>query len=127
MLVAHDGQFRRDGITPYFRHPFRVGEKFSRKGDSEGAIVGFLHDILEDSKFTAQNLLDEGLNPNLVYTIELLTKKPGQDYFDYLKAIKANRLATEVKIADIIDNLSDDPKEKQMKKYVKALAFLLEI
>ena len=61
------------------------------------------------------------------HTIELLTKKPGQDYFDYLKAIKANRLATEVKIADIIDNLSDDPTEKQMKKYVKALAFLLEI
>jgi len=55
----------------------------------------------------------------------ILTKGEGQNYDEYLYYVKSNELAKRVKIADILSNLADDPTDKQIVKYAKALTYLM--
>ena len=124
---AHSGQYRRNGITPYINHPLQVSRKAWKHGPTVMAIA-LLHDTLEDNpKYTTQVLLDAGLEKEIVDAVVLLTKIDGDDYFNtYLPRVKTNKLAKIVKIYDIISNLNDDPSDKQLAKYSKALAYLHE-
>ena len=119
---AHSGQYRRDG-TPYFMHPFRVSDKFTK---SDFKIVALLHDVLEDTEETSVSLVNKGIPKRLVEIIKILSKGNYGDYVQYLKAIKQNYIALEIKKIDILDNLSDNPTQKQILKYSKALLFLFE-
>jgi hypothetical protein len=113
----HEGQFRRDGITPYFMHCIKVASLV--ESDMQKA-VSYCHDLIEDGRATYEELreLDEGL---AMFVLQL-THKEGQDYFKYIGSI--NGLAKIVKIADIVANLSDSPSEKQIQKYYDALIIL---
>lgn len=84
-----------------------------------------LHDVIEDSNVTLKDLIDAGLCAEVVYAVGLLTRRAGQDEFDYLSNIKNNDLAREVKIADMISNLADKPTDKQKSKYARALNYLI--
>lgn len=119
---AHDGQFRRDGITPYVTHPGRVAKRVSGNEDAEA--VAWLHDILEDTSETEASLLAAGIPEHVVAAVRLLTKEEGVVYEDYLARINKNELARAVKIQDILDNLSDGPSKKQIKKYARGLLIL---
>lgn len=122
---AHDGQYRRDGVTPYFSHIESVMNRVKKHGYK--AIIGAaLHDVIEDTDITAADLLKEGFESDIVASVVLLTKKKGVDYFDYLTQIRNNHLAKIVKIADMISNLSDNPTDKQIYKYSRGLKFLTE-
>ena len=122
-VFAHEGQTRRDGITPYIEHPKAVMSRC--KTDDEKAVAAG-HDILEDNKaIIPEYLLSAGLKPHIVEAIKILTKTKNKSYTDYLKDVKGNTLARTVKIADMISNLCDDPTEKQVVKYVKGLYFLV--
>lgn len=120
--MKHEGQFRRDGVTPYFDHVEDVARRV--RGDELKAIA-YLHDVLEDTKTTRQDLEDWGFSDHVVRTVSLLSKWEDVSYEDYISILRRSDLAKTVKIADILSNLSDDPTANQVKKYAKALEILL--
>ncbi|WP_052573656.1 bifunctional (p)ppGpp synthetase/guanosine-3',5'-bis(diphosphate) 3'-pyrophosphohydrolase [Haloferula sp. BvORR071] len=122
-LEAHAGQFRRDGTTPYVRHPEAVAARVA--GDPLAEAVAWLHDVLEDTAVTPEMLRSEGIPEEVIAAVAMLTKPDGADYEEYLRAIKANPLAKKVKLADMLSNLGDQPSEKQILKYAKGLTILL--
>jgi len=117
---AHLGQFRRGGTVPYIEHPRAVA---SRVGDDPDAqIVAWLHDVLEDcDDISKSDLLEKGIPEMHVEAVELLTKREGVSYEDYLEGVATSELATKVKISDMICNLSDSPTPRQIRKYAKGL------
>lgn len=122
-IRSHAGQFRRDGKTPYINH---VGDVVKRSnGSAYISSVAWLHDILEDTKLTEDDLREMGFPEVVVESVSLLTHHPDENYQSYIERIRANRYARQVKIADILSNLSDDPTPKQVKKYAKALSILI--
>lgn len=120
---AHSGQFRFDGVTPYFTHVEGVALSFTL---SELKMVAYLHDVIEDTSLTAQALLGLNVHPRVVKAVVAITKVKDEDYFVYLARVKDDEWARRVKIADILYNLGDSPSRNQVKKYAKALKFLLE-
>lgn len=120
---AHDGQFRRDGITPYITHPEAVAK--SLEGEHPYVIAAaWLHDVLEDTQTSVVHLKNAGIPWQVIDAVELLTRDDGQPYEDYLHWIAQDEIARKVKIADIRHNLSDAPTKKQIAKYGKALLIL---
>lgn len=123
---AHEGQFRRDGVTPYITHPERVVQRLRAQGvtDEVTLAVGWLHDVIEDTDYDWHALFEQGVPSSVLLVLDFITKVFGEDYDSYLKDVQENRIARTVKIADILDNLSDAPTEKQIVKYAKALLYL---
>ncbi len=122
---AHNGQFRRDGYTPYINHPAAVAAKLV----GESAVVvatAWLHDVLEDTTETPETLRAAGLPDSVIHAVEMLTKTKGESYEEYLLGVHQNWIAKKVKIADIIHNLGYAPTERQMIKYAKGLLTLLK-
>ncbi len=122
--IAHSGQFRRDGTTPYINHPRAVALRVS--GDPAAECVAWLHDVLEDTAINDDRMREFGIPSDVINCVKLLTKGKKSDYTDYLAAIKNNPIAKKVKIADMLSNLADQPTEKQIKKYCNGLLYLLE-
>lgn len=116
---AHEGQYRGDGVTSYIVHPEKVASYFN--SDSIEHQVAWLHDVLEDCNVSYHQLEDE-FGKQIADIVYLLTDK---DNSDYMQLIKANNVATKVKIADMLANLSDEPTKKQVKRYSERLSFLL--
>lgn len=121
---AHSGQFRRDGVTPYIRHPEDVAK---RVGDDPIAIAAaWLHDVLEDTPFTLRDLLERGFPIEVITVVQLLTHEEGVGYGEYIRNIGSHPIARKVKIADILSNLNDKPTDKQIEKYARALLYFSE-
>lgn len=121
--MAHRGQFRRDGETPYFNHVDGVARTVKPQ-KPEYIATAYLHDVIEDTMYSSKDLGDEGMPKEVVEAVMLLTKLDHEDYDVYLKRIKDNPIARAVKIADINYNLNDTPTDKQKVKYKKALEYL---
>ncbi len=125
--AAHQGQTRRDSVTPYKVHPYAVAERLRLAGYSEDAqAVAYLHDTMVDEggTMTATNLDDLGVPHHIIHATLAISKKKGESYKDYLKRVKGNDLARSVKLFDIEDNLADSPTEHQVEKYKFAKEFL---
>lgn len=124
---AHHGQFDKGGV-PYIFHPIHLAESMD---DEVSACVALLHDTVEDTDVTLEQLARE-FPREIVEAIDLLTHRDGVEYFDYVRAIKANPVAVKVKLADLTHN--GDPKricnqgnaEKRREKYAKAKKILTE-
>ncbi len=120
---AHEGQMRKGGILPYIIHPSRVADLLET--ETEKAIA-WLHDVIEDTPLTFVDLMDKGVNALIRQTVWILThNKKANSYEEYIQIVSENPLAKRIKIADIVDNLSDSPTKKQIKKAYKALLILL--
>ncbi len=131
-LKAHAGQLDKGGAV-YILHPLRIMSKMSN--DTERAVA-LLHDVLEDSPYTAEDLLEAGISIEVVEAVLALTKEKDANgapiaYEDYLISVKANALACTVKLADLEDNMDlsrlNKVTEKDLKrreKYQKAVTFL---
>ena len=120
---AHSYQYRRDGVTPYINHPKAVADSLA--GESDQVIAAaLLHDVLEDTKLTEQDLRELDIDDAVIEAVKLLTKGDDQPYEEYLQTILTNEIALKVKLADIKNNLSDAPTAKQVAKYSKALQIL---
>lgn len=117
----HEGQFRKYSGDPYIVHPTRVGNKFYNKHKK---IVGYSHDLIEDTTLTLLDLKTFGYHKSEIIAIDILTKKPNQDYLEYILLVKSNQIARAVKIEDIKDNMSDLPDRCQKAKYAIALYIL---
>ena len=124
---AHEGQYDKGG-QPYIQHPIRVADSLD---DVEEKIVALLHDVIEDSQTTLDQLLNYGFTNRIVNSIRLLTKTPNVSYDDYLRAVKKDNSAWKVKMADLKDNLDisripnpSDADYEKLEKYKSALNFL---
>jgi len=119
---AHEGQFRRDGVTPYFEHCEDVADYVMEMNMSMDCVAAaLLHDVLEDTKETAQTLLDKGVSEEVVKMVQILTHGKGVPYNNYIRKVHYFKNTAWIKMADIICNLCDSPTEKQVKKYKEAL------
>ena len=121
--AAHEGQFRRDGVTPYIHHPEAVARRV--QGDEVAEAAAWLHDVLEDTSLTKDDLKERGIPDEVIQVVALMTHTNGISYERYLAAIAAHPIAKRVKIADMITNLSDSPTDRQIVKYSKGLLVLM--
>lgn len=92
----------------------------------EEKAVAWLHDVLEDTDVTHINLSDSGLSLSVVLAVIRVTKFRDETYDQYLHRVRGRELSRRVKIADVIDNLADDPTPRQIRKCAKALLYLTE-
>ena len=116
---AHEGQFRRDGKTPYFNH---IEQVVNNVDGIDAKTVALLHDTVEDGRVSFKDLEDAGLPKNIVDGVRAMTRPKDMAYQDYVRDIVLkNDLARKVKFADINVNLKDSPSDWQLKKYTAAL------
>ena len=100
-LQAHSGQLDKAGQS-YILHPLGIMAKMDTEVEM---VVALLHDVLEDSDYTAESLLQAGIPSNIVDAVQCLTKIDGEDYQQFIERVQINSMATKVKKADIEDNL----------------------
>lgn len=125
----HDGQKDMDG-KPVLLHPLSV----ALKGENEDErIVGVLHDVIEDTSCTFQDLQLLGASDGVIETLKLLTHNKGTSYDDYITMIirSGNKVAINVKMNDLMHNISrndesTDRKRNIKAKHMKALHMILE-
>ena len=98
---AHYGQTDKAGQS-YIEHPKRVMKAVKTDEEKQVAI---LHDAIEDSPVTAALLRHYGFSDSVIAAVEALTRDEDENYFDFIARVKANPLATTVKIADLQDNM----------------------
>jgi hypothetical protein len=99
-VKAHDGQKDKSG-EPYIFHPIRVMQRCSTP---KGKIVALLHDTVEDTDVTFEDLEAAGFDSGTIDTLRLVTHETGVPYDDYIDALVHDPVAVEVKIADLEDN-----------------------
>lgn len=126
---VHHGTLDDCGV-PYVFHPFHVAEQMT---DEITTCVALLHDVVEDTDVTFEDIEDE-FPREVIDALRLLTHEKGVDYFDYVRAIAANPVAKAVKLADIAHNSDesrfagiDVPEERLARwreKYAKAREIL---
>lgn len=142
--LAHQEQYDKAG-QEYYKHPIAVANIIEFEMESELSkldysnrtkqevldiliATAFLHDIIEDTMFTADDLINNEIPYEVVELVHLLTRKRDITYFEYIELISKNKLATIVKIADIKHNLDlrrfNDNKveinDSLIKRYTKA-------
>lgn len=101
MCEAHKGKVDKSGV-PYIFHPYHVAEQMEF---TDSTVAALLHDVVEDSDWTIERLRAEGISEDVLEALELLTHKKYVPYLDYIKAMTSNRIAMEVKIADLCHNM----------------------
>ena len=126
---AHHGQTDKSGV-PYLYHPIHLAEQMN---DELTVTAALLHDVLEDSPMTAAELRAEGISPQAVDAVVLLTRPAEIPYLDYVERIRSNPIARAVKCADLRHNcdpsrLPDPPDGWREKRelYQKALKILTD-
>lgn len=116
---AHQGQKDKAG-QPYILHPLRV--MFSVNGEIE-RICAVLHDVIEDTEVTLDDLRNEGFSEEVLSALDALTKRDGENYDDFITRILPNPIACRVKLADLRDNMDlsriKNPTEKDYQRIEK--------
>ncbi len=97
---AHKNQTDKTGL-PYVFHPFHLAEQMK---DETTTIVALLHDVVEDTEMTLDDLRKEGFGDEVTDALALLTHNPQVPYMDYVEQIKTNPVAKAVKLADLTHN-----------------------
>lgn len=102
-VAAHAGQEDLPG-EPYVTHVMRVMLALADTGEHELRIVGVLHDAVERSSLTFEQLRAEGFSKRVIRGVELMTHDDDTSYADYVATLKHHPLARRVKLADLADN-----------------------
>lgn len=128
---AHEGQVDKGG-NPYKYHLSAVAENPSVR--SEGYLMqaaAVLHDVLEDTDVTVDNLREEGFSDFIIGTVDFLTRKESESYKDYIIRCKDHHFARIIKIADMEDNMDvrrmstmDDDYVSLLKRYQRAYRYI---
>jgi len=143
---AHSGQVDKAGAM-YLLHPLivsllveshqrsvlkRLGRQLSESQLIQAQCVALLHDVVEDSDITVDDLNHEyHLPPEITQAVSILTKTKGEDYASYLKKVKTNPLSRVVKLADLLDNsnlnrlpkITNEDTQRRL-KYLKSMMYL---
>jgi (p)ppGpp synthase/HD superfamily hydrolase len=126
-IEAHKGQFRRDGTTPYIKHPRDVAQRVGAAGHCEAAVAAaWLHDVLEDTDVKTEDLIAAGIPQIVISAVWVLTKDENATYMENMGRIQWAQpaFARHVKVHDLLSNISDTPTDFQIRRYSKALALL---
>lgn len=121
---AHKNQIRFKGTDkgqPYIIHPRRVS---SRLEDPMLKAAALLHDVAEDCPITFDDLLKQGVLPEIVDILKFVTRSKGENYLDFCKRISKNLDAIKLKLADLEDNMSSLDECGAKDKYRFAKAYL---
>ena len=124
---AHKDQIDKSGM-PYVFHPFHLAEQMA---DENTTIVALLHDVIEDTEYTLDDLRKFGFAEDVLSAISLMTHADDVPYMEYVAQIKTNPIAKAVKLADLKHN-SDMSRldritqidEERAKKYKQAIELL---
>lgn len=124
---AHRDQKDKSGL-PYVFHPFHLAEQMS---DEDTTTVALLHDVVEDTDYTFEDLTNMGFPDRVVDAIRLMTHAEGVPYMTYVAGLKDNPIARAVKLADLRHNSDesrldhmDEWARKRTEKYQAAIALL---
>jgi len=126
---AHTDQKDKTGIS-YILHPIRL---MIQMDSEEAMIAAVLHDVVEDSVWTLDDLRREGFSDEVLNAVDCLTHREGEgeDYWDYIKRAGSDPIAIKVKLADLFDNLNPnrldkvtEEDEKRFERYRKAQKML---
>lgn len=127
--LAHAGQRDKAG-EPYILHPLRMMLKL--QGEQERQVA-LLHDVLEDTEITEEELTEAGFDEEVLEAVRILTRRPGESRMQAAKRAAENPLALQVKLADNADNLKpgripepDEADQERMKEYRRIRRFLLQ-
>ena len=128
-FAAHKEQTDKSGM-PYVFHPFHLAEQMCNE---DTVTVALLHDVVEDSDYSIEDLRQMGFSAAVTDALQLLTHDPAVPYMEYVASIKSNPIARAVKLADLAHNsdlsrLAPDEIDEwalvRQKKYQNAIAFL---
>ena len=124
---AHKDQVDKSGM-PYVFHPFHVAEQMT---DEATTIVALLHDVVEDTDYTLEDIAAEGFGEDILEAVALMTHEDDVPYLDYVAKLKDNPIARAVKLADLAHNSDlsrigeiDEETKQRLEKYKKAKAIL---
>ena len=127
---AHKDQVDKSGM-PYVFHPFHLAEQMH---DEKTTIVALLHDVIEDTYYTFEDLRAAGFDNEIIEALKLMTHDDSVPYMEYVTAIKSNPIASAVKLADLEHNsdlsrldVIDEKALKRKEKYAAALNLLNEL
>lgn len=120
---AHKGQVDKGG-SPYILHPLRVMFLCEKE---EEKICALLHDVIEDTYVTLEDLRKEGFSEGIMEAVEALTRRDSESYDAFIDRLKYNAIASRVKLADLEDNMNlsriANPREQdyqRIEKYKRA-------
>ena len=126
---AHKDQVDKSG-APYVFHPFHLAEQMK---DEKTTIVALLHDVIEDTEYTFEDLRNMGFDNEVIEALMLMTHSTDVPYMDYVAKIKHNPIAKAVKLADLQHNsdlsrldVVDEKALKRKEKYSEAISLLTE-
>ena len=100
-VQAHRGQTDKAG-RPYILHPLYLMQQFE---DQEAMMVAVLHDSVEDSDLTLDDLAREGFSSGVLAAVDAITHRDGEAYDDYIKRVQTHPTARLVKLADLEHNM----------------------
>jgi len=126
---AHAEQVDKAG-EPYILHPLRLMLRMATEAER---ITAVLHDVVEDSGFTLDDLIAEGFAREIVHAVDALSKREGEDYMQFVRRASEDPIARRVKRADLEDNLNltrirklTDRDLERVLRYHRALEILAE-
>lgn len=126
---AHKDQTDKSGI-PYVFHPIHLAEQMK---DEDTTVVALLHDVVEDTTYTPEDLAAMGFNDRVIAAIRLMTHDENIPYMEYVAKIKENPIAKAVKLADLAHNSDttrldtvDAKAAARVEKYTTAIRLLNE-
>lgn len=124
---AHKEQTDKSGM-PYIYHPIHLAEQMM---DEDAVCVALLHDVLEDTDVTFEQLAMQGFGETILEALVCLTHEKAMPYMQYIENIKKDPLARTVKLADLHHNSDlsrlsqvDDAAKRRVEKYREAIAYL---
>ena len=129
---AHRGQTRRNSGIPYIVHPIRVANQFN---SDQLKTIAILHDVVEDTKITLEDI-EKKFDKKVAKVVDALSRRDEDEedptqkerYTTYIERVKECEIAVKIKIADVIDNLSDatsEEKPSMIERYKKTLDLLI--
>ncbi len=124
---AHKNQVDKTGL-PYVFHPFHLAEQMT---DEISTVCALLHDVIEDTEYSFDDIREMGFPQEVIDVLILLTHDDDVPYMEYVKKIKANLVAKQVKLSDLKHNSDltrldtvDEHALKRTEKYKTAIKLL---
>ena len=124
---AHKNQIDKSGM-PYVYHPFHLAEQMHTE---EETIVALLHDVVEDTDYSIEDIKASGFSDQVIEALALMTHDKSIPYMEYIKKIKSNYIAKAVKVADLKHNsdlsrldIIDGKAIERVQKYADAVHLL---
>lgn len=126
-IRAHEGQTDKSG-REYIMHPVRVA---MRCKNPKAKIAALLHDTIEDTSVTTEELREQGFPEDIIAAVLSVTKREGESYDLFIQRAAENVIGREVKMADLEDNMDirrlaeiKDEDVNRLRKYLRSWHYL---